>query len=245
MMRVRIGLVAVLAALAAGGTVAATAVAAPNGAGSANGSSFAPLYKHSINGATKSGKKFTGTYGIQRFVVATVHGKRGVYAVGTLTGTFKGQHISRNNVMMPAKLTGGSSSSSSSSSRDTTRQAASCTILHLVLGPINLNLLGLNVALGGGNITPGNPATQPITINLTGTPGGGLLGSLLCGLDNALGSGSTLADAEQQPAAAGGDADQPHLAPRRPLEGRADTGRPAGMPGATGPRDAARGARSP
>jgi hypothetical protein len=188
MTRVRLGLATALVALVAGGAVAAPAVAAPSG--SANAGSFA-LHKTPIQGVAKNGKKFTGTYAIQRFTVATVNGKKAVYAVGTLTGTLKGRHVSRSNVMLPAKLTGASSTQTSTKS---TRQATggSCTILHLVLGPINLNLLGLNLALGGGNITPGNPATQPITINLTGTQGGGLLGSLLCGLDNALGGGSTL-----------------------------------------------------
>jgi hypothetical protein len=182
MTRVRIGLVAVVVALAASGTVAATAVAAPGGQGSANARSFAPLYKMPMHGVAKGGKKFSGTYGIQRFVVATVNGKRGVYALGTLTATLKGKHVTRNNVMLPAKLTGATSTTKS------TRQAATtCTVLHLVLGPINLDLLGLNVAVGGGIIPPGSQAAQPITINITADPTGGLLGQLLCGLTNSLG----------------------------------------------------------
>jgi hypothetical protein len=185
MTRVRIGLVAAIACMALGGTLAATAVAAPS-AGSA-----ASLFHVAAKGAAKNGKKFNGTYSVQRFTVATVNGKRAVYAVGTLTGTFKGQHVSKKNVMLPAKLAGADSSNTKTSTKSS-RQAASCTVLHLVLGPINLNLLGLNVALGGGNITPGNPATQPITVNLTADPTGGLLGSLLCGLDNALGGNGIL-----------------------------------------------------
>jgi hypothetical protein len=50
-----------------------------------------------------------------------------------------------------------------------------CTILHLVLGPLTLNLLGLVLTI---------PA--PITIDLTAIPGGGLLGDLLCVIDNLL-----------------------------------------------------------
>src|ERR1700759_5261809 len=157
MTRVRLGLATALVALVAGGAVAAPAVAAPSGA--ANASSFA-LHKTPIQGAAKNGKKFTGTYAIQRFTVATVNGKKAVYAVGTLTGTLKGQHVSRSNVMLPAKLTGASSNTQTSTK--STRQAPQCTVLHLVLGPINLDLLGLNVTLGGGTITPGSPATQPI-----------------------------------------------------------------------------------
>jgi hypothetical protein len=184
MTRVRLGLAAALVALMAGGTVAASAVAAPGGA--AHGSSYS-LHTIQVHGAAKGGKKFTGSYAIQHFTVRN----NKVYAVGTLTGTLKGRHVSRSNVQLPAKLV---APSSTQTSHKSTRQAAggSCTILHLVLGPINLDLLGLNVTLGGGTVTPGSPATQPITLNITGDPNGGLLGSLLCGLDNAIGgSGGT------------------------------------------------------
>src|SRR5262249_6760022 len=51
----------------------------------------------------------------------------------------------------------------------------SCDILNLSLGPINLNLLGLNVALD-------NCANGPVMVDVTADPNGGLLGSVLCGL---------------------------------------------------------------
>jgi hypothetical protein len=54
-------------------------------------------------------------------------------------------------------------------------QVGTCEILHLELGPLNLTLLGLNVVLD--NCTNG-----AITVDITGHPGGGLLGDLLCGL---------------------------------------------------------------
>jgi hypothetical protein len=50
-----------------------------------------------------------------------------------------------------------------------------CSILHLELGPLNLTLLGLNVVLD-------NCANGAITVDITGHPGEGLLGDLLCGL---------------------------------------------------------------
>jgi hypothetical protein len=50
-----------------------------------------------------------------------------------------------------------------------------CTILHLVLGPLTLNLLGLVLTI-----------PNAITIDLTAIPGGGLLGDLLCAIDNLL-----------------------------------------------------------
>jgi hypothetical protein len=120
-----------------------------------------------MSGVAKNGKKFTGTYGIYKFTVK--NGK--VWSVGTLKGRLNGRHVTRANVMLPATLTGDSGA----------QTAASCTVLHLVLGPINLNLLGLHVTLGGGA-----QANQPIVLDITAQQGGGLLGDLLCGITNAL-----------------------------------------------------------
>jgi hypothetical protein len=57
--------------------------------------------------------------------------------------------------------------------------AASCTVLDLSLGPIQLNLLGLEVILDNCN-------NGPVTVTITAIPGGGLLGDLLCSLSNVL-----------------------------------------------------------
>ena len=175
MMRIRIALLAALASLAIG------LIAVPV-AGAANGttvppkaSSIPPLYTLSITGAGKNDKKFTGTYGIQRFIV------KGdlVYAVGTLKGTLKGRHVTRTGVMMPASLTGGGGGARAAQ--------APCPVLHLVLGPIDLNLLGLRVKLGGGA-----QSNQPIVLDITAQQGGGLLGDLLCGVSNLLNQGGIL-----------------------------------------------------
>jgi len=73
---------------------------------------------------------------------------------------------------------------------------ASCNILNLSLGPIDLNLLGLQVELD-------NCADGPVTIDVTAIPGGGLLGDLLCSLANLLnGGGGNLADLLNQVATA-------------------------------------------
>ena len=56
---------------------------------------------------------------------------------------------------------------------------ASCNILNLALGPVDLNLLGLQVELN-------DCSAGPVTLDITATPGGGLLGDLLCGLSNVL-----------------------------------------------------------
>ena len=58
---------------------------------------------------------------------------------------------------------------------NTSLVGASCSVLSLALGPIDLNLLGLVVELD-------DCANGPVTVDITAIPGGGLLGDLLCGL---------------------------------------------------------------
>lgn len=60
--------------------------------------------------------------------------------------------------------------------------AGACDILDLSLGPVDLTLLGLNVHLDDCN---GNP----VTVDITAVPGDGLLGDLLCSVDNLLTNG--------------------------------------------------------
>lgn len=64
----------------------------------------------------------------------------------------------------------------------------SCDILNLSVGPLNLNLLGLNVALNNCATPPG-----PVTVDVFATTGpGDLLGNLLCSITHSLDpSGST------------------------------------------------------
>jgi hypothetical protein len=102
---------------------------------------------------------FEGTLDILKF--KAVDNK--VYAVGRLTG----------------KATKDGGGSQKVAQRVTTRvfvtsseiqTAAICQVLKLVLGPIDLNLLGLRLQ------------TNRIVITLTANSRGGLLGSLLCGL---------------------------------------------------------------
>jgi hypothetical protein len=179
MMRLRIILGCLAAALALG------VIGAP-AAGAASSKGAAPLYTMHVNGVAKNGKKFTGTYGIQRFVVK--NGK--VWSVGRLKGTLKGRHVSRSNVMMPASLTGSDVSGAQVGGR-------TCPILHLVLGPIDLNLLGLRVRLGGGP-----NANQVIVLDITAQQGGGLLGDLLCGIANLLNPPGVLGGLSSQELAA-------------------------------------------
>jgi hypothetical protein len=77
-------------------------------------------------------------------------------------------------------------------SRSDALQAAECNILHLALGPIDLNLLGLRVQLT-------DCAQGPVVLDITATPGGGLPGDLLCGLSGLLqgNAAAKIADALQ------------------------------------------------
>ena len=54
--------------------------------------------------------------------------------------------------------------------------APSCRVLNLILGPLDLNLLGLVVELYGPN------RRAPVTLAITSFPGQGVLGDLFCGL---------------------------------------------------------------
>ena len=166
-MQVRITFAAVVASLALAAFGVPTAGAASTNGASPQVTNAGPLMTMPIQGVAKNGKQFKGSYGIYKFVVKD--GK--VWSDGTLTGRLKGRHVTRANVMMPATLAGS----------DGAQTSADCTVLHLVLGPVNLNLLGLKVTLGGGQ-----QMNQPIVLDITAQQGGGLLGDLLCGITNAL-----------------------------------------------------------
>jgi len=91
-------------------------------------------------------------------------------ATGTLTANLLGHPVSIPNLQIPISLSPGTTGTA----------AATTQILHLSLGPVNLNLLGLNVDLD-------NCAGGPITVDVSATSGSGkLLGNLLTDLSNLL-----------------------------------------------------------
>lgn len=137
-------------------------------AGTASAQDSVPATKKVAITGTNKGKDFKGTYTIQRF--ETRSGK--LYAVGTVTGTLKNRKVSRSNVAIPAALTGDDGANAAQ---------AACDILHLVLGPLDLNLLGLKVHL------------DTVKLDITAQPGNGnLLGNLLCSLTGILNQGGLL-----------------------------------------------------
>jgi hypothetical protein len=176
MTRFRIAVLAGLATLAFA-AVAVPVASASNGTATPGSAKSVPTLKTiPIHGVAKNGKQFKGHYAIQRYVA---RGNK-AYAVGTLKGTLGNQHVTRYNVMMPAKLSGPPAAGPAK----VRKAAVACTVLNLQLGPIDLNLLGLRVQLFGGT-NPANPL--PVSLLITGVPGNGnLLGNLLCGLTGAL-----------------------------------------------------------
>ena len=125
-------------------------------------------------------KHFQGTYAIKRFAA------RGgeLVAIGNVRGTMrkggKTKRVSRKNVAMPAQLLGAGQAPGASASQLPPIPGA-CEILNLVLGPINLDLLGLVVR------------TNRINLRIDAVPGpGNLLGNLLCGLTGILNPTSAL-----------------------------------------------------
>ena len=119
-----------------------------------------------VTGTTSKGGKFTGNFAISRFQVVNNQ----IVAVGTLTGTVQngvGSVVGTvlKTIQMIVNITD-----------------ASCDILHLELGPLDLDLLGLEVHL------------NRVVLDIDADPTGGLLGALLCAVANLLDVGGPLAD---------------------------------------------------
>jgi hypothetical protein len=106
---------------------------------------------------------FIGNLAINRFTVQNGD----LVAIGTLTGT------------LTDSLGAVIGTVTQSVTFPVTAQAT-CEILHLELGPLDLNLLGLMVHL------------DQIVLDITAQQGGGLLGDLLCSLANLLNGNAAL-----------------------------------------------------
>lgn len=138
-----------------------------------------------VSGSVSSGAggSFAGTFSVTKFALQSGQ----VVALGTLAGTLTdGSGTTLGNlsnvaasapVVLPSATSSGAGAAPAATTQATT---ASCQILHLVLGPLNLNLLGLVISI-----------PNPIVIDITAVPGpGNLLGNLLCAIANLLNGGS-------------------------------------------------------
>jgi hypothetical protein len=113
-----------------------------------------------INVSTLTGT-FAGAFNVTQFAVQNGQ----LVAVGTLTGT------------VTNLLTGITQTISQALTLPVLQASGSCQILHLELGPVDLNLLGLMVHL------------DKVVLDVSAQAGpGNLLGNLLCGVANALNS---------------------------------------------------------
>ena len=160
-------------ALALAVTLAMVALVAGSGTQSASAAQLKNQYGamkvKKVTGTSDNGATFAGQYKVRKFV------ERGgtLMAVGKLTGDLttkngKTKAVSER-VKMPVTLpvTAGQSAPATSSAKQVS--AASCEILTLVLGPLDLDLLGLVIHL------------DRVVLTITAEPGSGnLLGNLLC-----------------------------------------------------------------
>jgi hypothetical protein len=123
--------------------------------------------------AHQKGRNFKGTLDIVRFEERS----GSVVAIGTITGKVTGKGkgnkpVTQENVVLPVSF----APPVQTQSANGIQAQATCQILDLTLGPIDLNLLGLRLQV------------NQIHIQLTATQGA-LLGDLLCAIANLLNGG--------------------------------------------------------
>ena len=97
-------------------------------------------------------------------------------AAKTLTRAVHRSGLSTRGIRMSVPLYQTTSGSGATTLSTTKSPMAICTVLELTLGPLDLNLLGLMVHLGGA------APTDPVHLLITADSDGGILGSLLCSL---------------------------------------------------------------
>src|SRR5262245_16038451 len=117
-----------------------------------------------VKGTTSGGATFKGVMRITKFSAAGTSPDR-LVASGVLRGKFRDRSNRVIATIDDVPFSG----------NVTHADDPGCTVLHLVLGPLTLNLLGLVLTI-----------PDPVTLDLTAIPGGGLLGDLLCAVDNLL-----------------------------------------------------------
>ena len=127
-----------------------------------------------ISGKAKSGGRVTGTFTVQQFV-ATGDPNNPVGALGTLVLTTANGRMAVTQATLPVSFGSGGAPAG------ITAQAITCEILELTLGPLDLNLLGLEIHL------------DTVHLVIEANPAGGLLGQLLCAVANLLSGGNILA----------------------------------------------------
>ncbi len=156
---------AVVALVGGGGAQAASAQTITN--------EFGTLKTSKVTGHTSKGATFAGKYRVTKFVTRNGHLKAVGHLSGTLTKKSGATKAVSERVRMPVNMSATRAANTNSAlpttSSTASTSAVSCDVLHLVLGPLDLDLLGLVVHL------------DKVVLDITAVPGAGaLLGNLLC-----------------------------------------------------------------
>jgi hypothetical protein len=156
---------AVVALVGGGGAQAASAQTITN--------EFGTLKTSKVTGHTSKGATFAGKYHVTKFVTRNGHLKAVGHLSGTLTKKSGATRAVSERVRMPVNMSATRAANTASAlpttSSTASTSAVSCDVLHLVLGPLDLDLLGLVVHL------------DKVVLDITAVPGAGaLLGNLLC-----------------------------------------------------------------
>ena len=156
---------AVVALVGGGGAQAASAQTISN--------EFGTMKTSKVTGHTSKGATFAGKYRVTKFVDRNGHLKAVGHLSGTLTRKSGATKAVSERVRMPVNMSATRAANATSAlpttSSTASTTAVSCDVLHLVLGPLDLDLLGLVVHL------------DKVVLDITAVPGAGaLLGNLLC-----------------------------------------------------------------
>lgn len=160
--------------------------------GSERNRNGSPFLNVPVTGTAENGDALTGVFDIQRFEVVGDQ----LLAVGVLNGKIGNRPFQRQGVALPVLATSGPDTTGSLGTKLQTRPAAfqqsparapgiqlavTCPVLHLTLGPLDLNLLGLVVHL------------DQVVLNID-AQSGALLGDLLCAVSGLLNGVGALLD---------------------------------------------------
>ncbi len=118
---------------------------------------------------------FTGTFSISRFEVRqNPAGEKAAFAIGVVRGSLAGTgSVLAGEVAAPVTVGAASAPAAASNAAVAQPQAATCQVLHLDIGAVNLNVQGIIVA------------TQPISIDISGDSAAPL-GNLVCTIESTL-----------------------------------------------------------
>jgi hypothetical protein len=157
-------------------SLALVAVAVPARPAAAAGIALPAGFSFPLSAASDTQGTFNGTLHILNF--AAKDGQ--LFATGIVTGTLVDENGATSAIVRTVSLpvnTGATTRAAAPASA----AAVSCDVLHLDLGPLDLDLLGLVVHL------------DEVVLDLTAVPGAGnLLGNLLCAITNLLNGGGAL-----------------------------------------------------